>query len=765
MQAFQELAGRITLRGETTKTVSLICKVGLHFVNKYNYVSIYYKQTCPNCNGPFTDPKMLQCFHVYCKKCLDRMVVHDTERKCSITCPMCLHTTSLNAPDGVNDLVTASHISRRNEMQQILKKMNEPQNIACEKCSWRRRTAECFCRQCSKFMCPHCSDAHKDWPELQHHVIFTIDEAKNNIGLLHSDKQQNCLKHDKKLKLYCDTCGELICQHCTVQMHKDHNYGVITDTIESHKKELMDSITPVKKQLNRVNPNMSRLIQAQRNNRELSKTLKGEIHSMFDELRTFLDETEVQLTADVDVIMKQEIESLETKRDQAEQFRSQCINCVDFVYNTVHGGKEGEVLKSKHRIMEQVRQLSRQFDPDYCEQPEKVNISFALSQDLAKVISEAASVHQTRVTGKGTRIAEVEKRATVTLEIHDLKKEPFCLPTSNIDATLALWFEKDQVQQCSITELEKGKYEIAYQPDVAKPHNLFINVNRNPVHGSPFLVKVVQSLDRAPVRSITNLNGPRGVAVNYEGEIFVSESDSKCVSIFSPTGEKLSTITGEDSKHGPLGTVVRGVAMVAGNKIIVLDSDICLVRLFSRDGKELKVSEPLLFQCPNGVCVNKREDSVYVVDHLAHCIKRLNPDLSIASTFGSAGQLDGELNFPFDISIDYEENVYVTDTDNHRVQVFTPGGKYVRQFGSEGTGPGELRGPIGICIDSNNLVYVGELHNKRVSVFTIDGDFVTSFGTEGSELGQFDGPFGLAIDRKGVLYVSDFGNKRVQLFS
>ncbi len=179
----------------------------------------------------------------------------------------------------------------------------------------------------------------------------------------------------------------------------------------------------------------------------------------------------------------------------------------------------------------------------------------------------------------------------------------------------------------------------------------------------------------------------------------MSESDNKCVSIFSPTGEKLSSITGEDSKHGPLGTV-RGVAMDTRHKIILLDSDSRLVRLFSRDGQELRASEPLLFQCPNGVCVNEADYmySVYVVDHLAHCVKRLNPDLSVASTFGSAGHLDGQFNFPFDIAIDSRKNIYVTDTDNHRVQVFTPGGKYLRQFGSEGTGPGELKGPIGIRV-------------------------------------------------------------------
>ncbi len=160
---------------------------------------------------------------------------------------------------------------------------------------------------------------------------------------------------------------------------------------------------------------------------------------------------------------------------------------------------------------------------------------------MLKLSQTLASVYQTKVTGNETRIAEVEKRATVTLKIHDLKKQPLCLPTSNINATLALRFEKDQLQvkQCSITELDRGKYEIAYQPDVAEPHHLHINVNGKPVKGSPFYVRVVQSFDKTLVRSIAGLNGPRGVAVNYDGEIFVSESDSKCVSIFSPTGEKL----------------------------------------------------------------------------------------------------------------------------------------------------------------------------------------------------------------------------------
>lgn len=691
------------------------------------------------------------------------MVVQDDDGESLITCPACLYTTPVPR-NGVSSLVTASHITQRNEMNAILQKMNDPQRISCERCTRWRKVAVCFCRQCSKFMCSQCSSSHKEWAELRNHFILTIEEARSNMELMFADEPESCLKHSEKLSLYCDTCGELVCQHCTVRMHKDHNYCVIADTIESHKKQLLDSVSPVTNELCRIS--VSPLLRAQKSTRELSKNLRDEIHSTFEELRKVLDETEARLTAEEDEVFEPKMESLEAKKLRIQQFQAQCVSCIAFVDGAVRGGNQSELLKSKHSVLENIRSLERRFDPAYCIDIEEENIGFAVSQDLEKVIKDSVHLYKTTITGKGTSIAEVDKPETVKLEIHDLQNQPVALPTSSIEATTGSRFEVNgDILHCDVTELEKGKYGITYQPFPTKHMCIHLNIaiNGKQVRQRPLYVKLVESLDRTFLRSINCLNGPRGVAVTYSGDVFVSESDSKSVSVFSSTGEKIQTITGENSKHGLLGTV-RGIAMKSGN-IVVLDSDSRLVRVFSKDGEEVATSEPLQFQCPNGVCVSERTAAMYVVDHLAHCVKRLNSDLTVASTFGTHGELDGQFNFPFDIAIDGgTRNVYVTDTENHRVQVFTPGGAYLRQFGVEGSGPGELKGPIGICI-TRDLVFVGELYNKRVSVFTQRGDFVMLFGTEGSELGQFDGPFGLAVDRHNVLYVSDFGNKRIQLFS
>ena len=51
-----------------------------------------------------------------------------------------------------------------------------------------------------------------------------------------------------------------------------------------------------------------------------------------------------------------------------------------------------------------------------------------------------------------------------------------------------------------------------------------------------------------PIRTVGGLNQPWGVTVNQRGEIIVTEHGGHCISIFSPTGEKIQTfgIVGSD---------------------------------------------------------------------------------------------------------------------------------------------------------------------------------------------------------------------------
>ena len=43
-----------------------------------------------------------------------------------------------------------------------------------------------------------------------------------------------CFKHGDPLRIFCETCEEVICRDCTVRIHKDHEYDTITDSYDKH---------------------------------------------------------------------------------------------------------------------------------------------------------------------------------------------------------------------------------------------------------------------------------------------------------------------------------------------------------------------------------------------------------------------------------------------------------------------------------------------------------------------------------------------------
>ena len=89
--------------------------------------------SCPVCLDPYTNPRLLACFHVYCEHCLDRMVVRDRQGQLSVTCPKCRRTTPL-PPIGVSGLQAAFHVHHLFDIQETLKKIKEPLKLTMEPC-------------------------------------------------------------------------------------------------------------------------------------------------------------------------------------------------------------------------------------------------------------------------------------------------------------------------------------------------------------------------------------------------------------------------------------------------------------------------------------------------------------------------------------------------------------------------------------------------------------------------------------------------------
>ena len=79
---------------------------------------------CSICLDTYTDPKQLHCNHVYCQKCLVRMVIRDQQGQLTLTCPICRHITPVPT-SGVAGLQSAFHINHLLEIQDSFKKLGD----------------------------------------------------------------------------------------------------------------------------------------------------------------------------------------------------------------------------------------------------------------------------------------------------------------------------------------------------------------------------------------------------------------------------------------------------------------------------------------------------------------------------------------------------------------------------------------------------------------------------------------------------------------
>ena len=455
-----------------------------------------------------------------------------------------------------------------------------------------------------------------------------------------------------------------------------------------------------------------------------------------------------------------------------ETVHTQLVSCLSFVRESLRTGSQGEVMKIKKTVVKQIKEMTNNFKPDMLPPCEPANVKFTPLSDLTlacqqfgKVYLQHASPENCYAVGKGLEVADIYEKATAILHVVNDKGKACTKPVETLTCELV----SDEDIGCSVKKTEaSGQYEISYQTTRRGKHQLHIKVEGKHIKGSPFpvTVKLPVKMLGTPIKTISGIKKPWGVAVNQREEIIIAESSKNCVSIFSPKGEKIRSFGSKGSGDG-LFQFPRGVAVYDDGSILVVDSDNHRIQKFTSDGKFITASgkrgdKKLEFICPYGINIHPHTRMVYVADQSNHRIQILNPDLTYFCSFGSRGDNNGQFKYPWDLAFDNIGNVYVADCDNHRIQVFTAEGEFLRRFGKPGKHNGELSFPTSVDIDSDNVVYVAS--NNGVSVFTCEGKFLVSFGTEGSETGQFHHPSGITVDKNGVVYVSDTYNARLQIF-
>ena len=177
-----------------------------------------------------------------------------------------------------------------------------------------------------------------------------------------------------------------------------------------------------------------------------------------------------------------------------------------------------------------------------------------------------------------------------------------------------------------------SQYKVSYTAVSRGQHKLHVQVNDREINGSPFTITVYLDPTQLglPVRIVTDLNYPYGIAYNSRGEMIVSEVGDHRVSIIDNRGKKIRTF----GSHG---------------------------------------DSPDQMKYPQGIAIDDI-DNIYVSSE--HKLQKFTSNGELIKCIGKEGGKEGEFYYPCGVTL-HDNQVYVCDTNNHRIQVFDLNLKFV----------------------------------------------------------------------------------------
>ena len=233
---------------------------------------------------------------------------------------------------------------------------------------------------------------------------------------------------------------------------------------------------------------------------------------------------------------------------------------------------------------------------------------------------------------------------------------------------------------------------------------------------------------------IGTFNEPWGVAVGPDGSVYVSDTWNHRVQKFSADGEPITTWGqyGQPFPEDPASKSYfwgpRGIAVDSQGRVFLADTGNKRIAVFDEDGNFLTEFgtaglDPGQFDEPVGVAV-AGDGTVYVTDTWNQRVQSFIPNED-ASQYFPLNQWDVNAwfgqsleNKPF-IAVSEDKRVFITDPEGFRVIEFTENGEFVRTWGDFGTGPDQIGLAAGVAVDPAGFIWVTDAGNNRILRYTL----------------------------------------------
>ncbi|XP_071135986.1 tripartite motif-containing protein 2-like [Mytilus edulis] len=567
---------------------------------------------CALCLEIYSDPRLLPCYHTFCKTCIEQLVNKGEEKGKFkfINCPLCRST--IKSTEFPSNIYIQTRVTFNNKITK------------CDLCeSDENITVKCI--DCDQFLCENCSSVHRKIKTCKDHKVieYTKSETLNENPTFKITKNSFCTIHKEEiLRFHCIQCEEPVCRDCKITSHDGHKFedlqnrvqnasdwissysngidlevGYISNKVHSIlnlKNELDKHVLVVQQSLNDAEEQLCREV------KEGCAKIRSEINQLKDEQVSVINEKKIELDALISkmTIKKRYIDSVVSSGTDSDivMYKKQmskgtdiCMSTSKLVIHMPTYSADRSIIKLG-QIME--KQISLQLEP-------KVKLKNAfLINIMNKSVSairlrnkdEALITFRSDAWNQGSRVKNV-----LAYYSSGIVKESYFLPPQMdllIDKHGRIYFYEDRLKHI------EGGLSVYLKPDEEnKTENIY-----------PC---------KRPVSMETLSNGDF-IILDIENKLSRINFDKKIQICSFEEGHLTSPIS---------------VASGRDNKIWVADPGSGQVIAFNNDGKlqfkfDVCKTSTLISQKsrPNSICFCKAFNVAIVADSLNNCIFTISED-------------------------------------------------------------------------------------------------------------------------------------------
>ena len=228
----------------------------------------------------------------------------------------------------------------------------------CIPCSHCEQPTVGRCVTCELFMCEKCLQSHNGYIGFRDHVVLTMEELSKPENQSKIKGKSYCKKHpSKKLKLYCETCEELICTYCMSFEHvrPDHVCSPLEEIAERKRKELKTKCEILQRTVadkNKEAQSLKKDIELLNNKFDKAQRLTNEREEqLLGRLQAKLQIKTILVIEDARQVFYHNTGILEERIHQRETFVNRVKASTDMARSLLENGNDEEIVRSYQYVV------------------------------------------------------------------------------------------------------------------------------------------------------------------------------------------------------------------------------------------------------------------------------------------------------------------------------------------------------------------------------------------------------------------------------